>query len=236
MKKHKILFFTGAGVSAESGVQTFRNSPDGLWNNYRIEDVCTFEGWEHDPQLVLDFYNQRRKQCLEVSPNLAHELIAKLQDYYDVSVVTQNVDNLHERAGAQKVVHLHGELLKSRSTIDPTLIYDCQTDIILGDTCEKGSQLRPHIVWFGETLDETKMYEAKKLAVECDVCVVIGSSMQVYPANSIPHYLSAHAKLIVIDPAEVYVHTDNLIKGHYIQKTAVEGMKEVYETLMRKLQ
>jgi len=234
MKNHKILFFTGAGISAESGIQTFRDSKDGLWNNHRIEDVCTPLAWKKNPKLVLDFYNLRRKQCIEAIPNMAHNLIAKLQDVYDVAIVTQNVDDLHERAGVNKVTHLHGELLKSRSTKNASLIYDCLNDLNLGDTCELGSQLRPHIVWFGESLDDAKMYQAKKLAVQCDVCIVIGTSMQVYPANSIPNYLSEHTKLIVIDPDKIHVHTNQAIKGHYIQKTAVEGMKEVFYVLMNK--
>ena len=230
----KIVFFTGSGISQESGIPTFRDRM-ALWDNFNPEDLASKTAWRTNKENMLKFHNDFRRLIEQCEPNSAHYFISQLENEHEVIVVTQNVDNLHERAGAKHVVHLHGELLKSRSTIDPTLIYDCQTDIKLGDTCEKGSKLRPHIVWFGEMLDETKMYEAKKLAVECDVCVVIGSSMQVYPANSIPHYLSAHAKLIVIDPAEVYVHTDHAIKGHYIQKSAVEGMKEVYETLMQKL-
>lgn len=137
MQKPKILFLTGAGISAESGLQTFRDSEDGLWANYKIEDVCTPEAWEKKPALVLDFYNQRRKQCQEAQPNLAHELIAKLEENYEVVVITQNVDNLHERAGSTKVIHLHGELMKSRSTANPKLLYDSEGDVLIGDLCEQ---------------------------------------------------------------------------------------------------
>jgi len=148
----KILVFTGAGVSKESGIETFRDSAESLWNNHRIEDVATAEAWRKDKELVLDFYNQRRKQLKEVEPNLAHDLIAKLEEKYQVTVVTQNVDNLHERAGSTNVIHLHGELTKVRSTLNPNLVYDWHDDCSLGDKCEKGSQLRPHIVWFSISL------------------------------------------------------------------------------------
>jgi len=175
-RKPKILFFTGAGVSAESGLQTFRDSKDGLWDNYKIEDVCTPEAWTKNPAMVLDFYNQRRKQCKEAQPNLAHELIAKLEAQYEVVVVTQNVDNLHERSGSTKVIHLHGELMKARSTANSKLIYDRELDIVLGDFCEQQSQLRPHIVWFGEGLDNTLLDAAIKEAVTCAGFFYVSSS------------------------------------------------------------
>ena len=148
----KIVVLTGAGISAESGIKTFRDS-DGLWEEYRIEDVATFEAWQRNQELVIEFYNQRRKQLLEVEPNAAHYALAKLEQKYDVQIITQNVDDLHERGGSTKILHLHGELKKVRSTIDDSLIYDLKGwELKKGDLCEKGSQLRPHIVWFGEDL------------------------------------------------------------------------------------
>jgi NAD-dependent deacetylase len=231
MKKLKILFFTGAGISAESGLSTFRDSDDGLWNDFNIYDVCTYDAWERNPSLVLDFYNQRREECKKARPNKAHKLIAKLQEKFEVSVITQNVDDLHERAGSKNIIHLHGELLKSRSSVDESLIYSCESKIQLGDFCEKQSQLRPHVVWFGEMLDENNLLEAKKLAVQCDICIIIGSSMQVYPANTIPYYLSDAAKLIVIDPNEIELETEDEFSAYFIQKSATEGMTEIYNSI-----
>ncbi len=231
MKKLKLLFFTGAGISAESGLATFRDSENGLWNNFKIADVCTIEAWVKNPSLVLEFYNQRREECFKAKPNLAHKLISKLQEKFEVSIVTQNVDDFHERAGSKHVVHLHGELLKSRSSIDETLIYSCTHNIELGDFCEKESQLRPHIVWFGEMLDETKLLESKKLAAKCDICIIIGSSMQVYPANTIHYYLSQNAKLIVIDPNEVSLESNEEYAAYFIRKTAIQGMTLIYNSI-----
>ena len=229
--KLKILFFTGAGISAESGLQTFRDAKDGLWNNYVIEDVCTPEGWLKNPELVLDFYNQRRKQCLEALPNKAHQIIAELEAIYNVTVVTQNVDNLHERAGSTNIIHLHGELMKSRSTKDETLIYPIIDDIKLGDICEKQSQLRPHIVWFGEQLEDTNINQAVKAAMECNLCVIIGSSLQVYPANQIPSYVHPKSKVVVIDPLDLEVDLDEDHSIHFMKCSAVNGMEEIYRVL-----
>lgn len=229
MSKPKLLFFTGAGISAESGLQTFRDSKNGLWNNFKIEDVCTPAAWENNPSLVLDFYNQRRKQCREAKPNLAHELIAKLETHYEVTVVTQNVDNLHERAGSTKVIHLHGELMKVRSTVDNSLIYVREDDIVLGDLCEKQSQLRPHIVWFGEGLDSDLLDNSIKEAMNCSVCVVVGTSLQVYPANTLPDYVPFGSQMIVIDPKINKMDFDEKRDIQFISKNAVEGMQMVYE-------
>jgi NAD-dependent deacetylase len=229
MSKPKILFFTGAGISAESGLQTFRDSKNGLWNNFKIEDVCTPAAWENNPSLVLDFYNQRRKQCREAKPNLAHELIAKLESHYEVTVVTQNVDNLHERAGSTKVIHLHGELMKVRSTVDSSLIYHREDDILLGDLCEKQSQLRPHIVWFGEGLDNDLLDNSIKEAMTCSVCVVVGTSLQVYPANTLPDYVPFGSQMIVIDPMINKMDFDEKRDIQFISKNAVEGMQMVYQ-------
>jgi NAD-dependent deacetylase len=233
MKKPKILFFTGAGISAESGLKTFRDSKDGLWDNYKIEDVCTPEAWTKNPALVLDFYNQRRQQCKDAQPNLAHQLIAKLESQYDVTVVTQNVDNLHERAGSTKVIHLHGELMKVRSTTDNSLIYTREDDILLGDVCDKNSQLRPHIVWFGEGLDNDLLDAAIKEAVTCAVCVVVGTSLQVYPANSLPHYVPFASQMIVIDPKAHELELDEDRSVYYLLEKAVDGMQMVYDSLSK---
>ena len=230
-KKLKILFFTGAGVSAESGLQTFRDSHDGLWNNYKLEDVCTPEAWKKNPALVLDFYNQRRKQCIESIPNKAHQLIAELENDFMVTIVTQNVDDLHERAGSSTIIHLHGELMKSRSTRDDKLIYNIQDDIKIGDKCEKNSQLRPHIVWFGEQLEDTNINQAVKAAMECNLCVIIGSSLQVYPANQIPSYVHPKSKVVVIDPLDLEVDLDEDHSIHFMKCSAVAGMEEIYRVL-----
>lgn len=232
MSKPKLLFFTGAGISAESGLQTFRDSKDGLWNNFKIEEVCTPSAWEKNPSLVLDFYNQRRKQCKEAKPNLAHELIAKLESHYDVTVVTQNIDNLHERAGSTKVIHLHGELMKVRSTVDRSLIYIREGDIVLGDFCERKSQLRPHIVWFGEELDNNLLNASIKEVSTCAVCVVIGTSLQVYPANSLPDFVPFGSQMIVIDPMKIKMDFNKNRDIQFINKKAVDGMQMVYDSFI----
>ena len=232
MSKPKLLFFTGAGISAESGLQTFRDSKDGLWNNFKIEEVCTPSAWEKNPSLVLDFYNQRRKQCKEAKPNLAHELIAKLESHYDVTVVTQNVDNLHERAGSSKVIHLHGELMKVRSTVDRSLIYIREGDIVLGDFCERKSQLRPHIVWFGEELDNNLLNASIKEVSTCAVCIIIGTSLQVYPANSLPDFVPFGSQMIVIDPMKIKMDFNKNRDIQFINKKAVDGMQMVYDSFI----
>ena len=233
MSKPKIFFFTGAGISAESGLQTFRDSRDGLWNNFKIEDVCTPQAWENNPSLVLDFYNQRRRQCNEAKPNLAHELIAKLELDYHVTVVTQNVDNLHERAGSSKVIHLHGELMKARSTINSKLIYDRVGEVVLGDLCEQQSQLRPHIVWFGEGLDNDLLNASIKEAMTCSICVVVGTSLQVYPANTLPDYVPFGSQMIIIDPIIDKINYDENRNIHFINKKASEGIKLVFDSLTK---
>ncbi len=231
MKRKSIVFFTGAGISAESGLQTFRESKDGLWNNYKIEDVCTPQAWFKNPSLVLDFYNLRREQSKAAKPNKGHELIAQLEQFYNVVVITQNVDDLHERAGSSKIIHLHGELMKSRSTIDSKLIYKCTHSIQLNDKCEKGSQLRPHIVWFGEMLEDSKIDESIRYVMECDICVIIGTSLQVYPANEIPSNVSEKCELILIDPNFVS-HSLGSKRVKVIQQTAIGGMEELFRELI----
>ena len=224
--KH-IVVFTGAGISAESGIKTFRDS-DGLWENYRIEDVATPQAWQKDRTLVLDFYNQRRAQCIGAKPNAAHFALAELEQHFKVSIITQNIDNLHERAGSKNVMHLHGELMKSRSTIDPNLIYDIDgPDLNLNDCCEKGSQLRPHIVWFGEAVP--MMETSCRIASKADIFVVIGSSLVVYPAASLLEYAPIACSKFIIDPVIPNVeHINNITP---IKATAVNGMK----TLLKKL-
>jgi NAD-dependent deacetylase (regulatory protein SIR2-like protein) len=218
-----LVVLTGAGISAESGISTFRDS-GGLWEQYRIEDVATPEGWARDPKLVTDFYNQRRKQLLEVEPNYGHIALVELEKYFNVYVVTQNVDNLHERAGSKNIVHLHGELTKVRSERFDHLIYELTPDryeVKIGDKCEKGFQLRPHIVWFVEAVP--MLEEAVRLAQKADIFVVVGTSLNVYPAASLVHYVQPEVPVYVVDPNSVAINDS---RWHYIQLGASEGMKE----------
>jgi NAD-dependent deacetylase len=196
--KKKLVVLTGAGISAESGIATFRDS-GGLWEGHRVEDVATPEGWRANPELVLDFYNQRRKQALTVKPNRGHEILKELEDQFDVTVITQNVDDLHERAGSKNVIHLHGSLFESRSTLDENLIYSMKGwELKLGDTCERGSQLRPNIVWFGEMVPMIEL--ASKIASDADVFLIVGTSMVVYPAAGLIHYVRREVPKFVVDP------------------------------------
>jgi NAD-dependent deacetylase len=199
----KLVILTGAGMSAESGIRTFRDS-GGLWEEYDVTEVASPMGWALNRDLVLSFYNDRRKQLSEAIPNAGHFGLAALEKNFHVEIITQNIDNLHERAGSTKVLHLHGELTKARSTDDPSLIYDIgYNDIKPGDNCEKGSQLRPHIVWFGEAVP--MMDEAVKITSEAEIFVVIGSSLNVYPAAGLIDFAPAKASLWLIDPNEVAV-------------------------------
>ena len=198
LMKKKIVVLTGAGISAESGIRTFRDS-GGLWEEHRVEDVATFDAWERNPAFVMEFYNQRRKQLYSVSPNPAHFALAKLEEKCDVSIITQNVDDLHERAGSTKVLHLHGELKKSRSTVDPLLVYEIKGwELKMGDKCEKGSQLRPHIVWFGEAVPMIE--PASELASGSDIFLVVGTSLNVYPAAGLIHYVPGNSPKYLVDP------------------------------------
>jgi NAD-dependent deacetylase len=233
MKRKKILVFTGAGVSAESGVATFRTGDDGLWYNHKIEDVATPNGWRRDKEKVLNFYNMRRAQMKDVEPNIAHKIIAELEKDYDVTVVTQNVDDLHERAGSTNVIHLHGELTKARgcmykhknSKLDN--IIDIGYDPInIGDKCPiTGSQLRPHIVWFGENLDTEDLNKAVESAENCDICIVVGTSMQVAPANMIPTLCKEGTPIYYVDPGEEFSI------GTHIKEVASVGMEKIKEYL-----
>lgn len=193
----KIVILTGAGISAESGISTFRDA-DGLWEGHDVMEVASPIGWNNNKALVLDFYNKRRQQLLEVVPNLAHKALVNLEQKYQVNIITQNVDDLHERAGSKNVLHLHGELLQVRSTKNPNLVYSWSKDVLLGDVCEEKSQLRPHIVWFGE---EVPMLEkAIEITAKADILLIIGTSMQVYPAANLIHYISPKIPVYFIDP------------------------------------
>lgn len=222
--KH-IVVLTGAGMSAESGVKTFRDY-DGLWEGHDVMKVASPEGFRENPELVLDFYNQRRRQLKEVQPNQAHKDIASLEGHHKVTVVTQNVDDLHERAGSTNVVHLHGELIKVRSTGNPRDIKVWTEDIHLGDTCENGYQLRPHIVWFGE--DVPMIEKAVEICLSADILLIIGTSMQVYPATGLMHYVSDDTPIYYIDPKPALVRNQNI---NVIAKTATEGMKDILDIL-----
>ena len=227
--RKKILVFSGAGVSKESGVETFRDS-DGLWNNFKIEDVATPNGWRRDKELVLNFYNERRKQLKIVQPNKAHELLAKLEDYFDVTIATQNVDDLHEKAGSTNVIHLHGELTKVRSTLDSKLVYDWTEDLNLGDKCEKGSQMRPHIVWFGEyPFNVTEAYLAMEKA---DVLLIVGTSLQIGYTLNLLSQVKNTCKVYYIDPSPMNYLDSYGLKVKYVKKKAVEGVDEVVRKLL----
>lgn len=192
-----LVVLTGAGISAESGVKTFRDS-GGLWEGHDVMEVASPQGWQADPELVLEFYNQRRKQLLTVQPNKAHILLSELEKYYHVQIITQNVDDLHERGGATNVLHLHGELFKVRSTKYEDLIYNWKKDLNSGDLCDKGYQLRPHIVWFGEAVP--MLGKAIEIVQKADIFIIIGTSMQVYPAASLIQYTKPEIPIYFIDP------------------------------------
>ena len=223
----KLVILTGAGMSAESGIKTFRDS-DGLWENYRIEDVCTPEALERNPELVNHFYNERRKQLYEAQPNAGHKGLAGLENYFDVRIITQNIDDLHERAGSKHVLHLHGELKKVRSSKNPDSIYDLKGwELKPGTRCEDGSLLRPHVVFFGEAVPNIE--PATDLVRQADIFVIIGTSLNVYPAAGLLHYVPRGAEVYLIDPKPVDTHTSRSI--HVIQKGASEGMGELKQLL-----
>ncbi|MFZ5999232.1 MAG: SIR2 family NAD-dependent protein deacylase [Bacteroidota bacterium] len=224
----KLVVLTGAGISAESGIATFRDS-DGLWEGHRVEDVASPEGWRRNPELVLDFYNQRRKRALEVKPNRGHEILAELEQHFNVTVVTQNVDNLHERAGSTSVIHLHGSLFESRSTTDESLTYPIEGwELKLGDRCAKGSQLRPNIVWFGEMVPLIEV--AAHHASQADIFLVVGTSMVVYPAAGLIHHVPFESPKFVIDPKIPDVGPMPYLT--LIQEKATTGMEKVRKALL----
>jgi NAD-dependent deacetylase len=225
----KIVVLTGAGVSAESGIKTFRDA-DGLWEGHDIMEVASPVGYQNNPELVLDFYNKRRKQLFEVQPNLAHTILAEMETDFDVTIITQNVDDLHERAGSTKVIHLHGELLKARNEQDINSIIEWNKDILLGDLDSNNIQLRPHIVWFGEEVPE--MERAMETIEEADYLLVIGTSLQVYPAAGLINYVNEDVLVYYIDPKPATIYDlDNPLK--VIPLSATEGMKIVREEFRR---
>jgi NAD-dependent deacetylase len=226
--KPRIVVLTGAGISAESGIRTFRDS-NGLWEEHAIEDVATPEAWARNPQLVTRFYNLRRMQLADVKPNAAHYALAKLESLFELTVITQNVDDLHERAGTIKLIHLHGELVKLRSVVNPNTIVNVgYREVMYGETCDRGTLLRPHIVWFGEAVP---MIE--KAAVEvshADIVLIIGTSLNVYPAAGLMHYAPPHAKIYYIDPTDApLIQQESII---HLQKTACEAVPKLVEELM----
>ncbi|KUY31648.1 SIR2 family NAD-dependent protein deacylase [Elizabethkingia ursingii] len=224
----KIVVLSGAGISAESGIKTFRDS-NGLWENHKIEDVASPEGFVRNPELVLEFYNLRRRQLNEVQPNEAHNILAELQQDFDVHIITQNVDDLHERAGSKNIIHLHGELKKARPVNDEESIIPWENDLNLGDLDENGIQLRPHIVWFGEMVPE--MENAATIASTADILLVIGTSLQVYPAASLLHYVPAGCEIFVIDP---HLSQNVTNEKNFFKTSATEGMKLFREAIYRK--
>lgn len=227
LMKKKLVVLSGAGISAESGIKTFRDS-DGLWEGHNVMDVATPEGWKKNPELVLDFYNQRRKQLQTVEPNLAHKILAELEADFEIHIITQNVDDLHERAGSSNVLHLHGELLKVRSTNNYNYLLDWKDDLFSTDVDDKGFQLRPHIVWFGE--DVPALEEAVKITLEADFFVVIGTSLQVYPAAGLIDYVDSNVPIFYIDPKPISI--PNLRNPlEVFANVASEGVKFLKERL-----
>ena len=218
--KKKLVVLTGAGISAESGISTFRDA-NGLWESHDIMEVASIDGYQRNPKLVQEFYNQRRKQLFEVEPNAAHLFLKELENDFEVSILTQNVDDLHERAGSTKVIHLHGELRKARSEKDENLIIDWNDDIKFGDLAEDGNQLRPHIVWFGEMVPEIE--NAIDEVLTADILIIIGTSMQVYPAASLKDYAKQNVPIIYIDPSDTYINSSIT----HIKKKATQSLEEL---------
>ncbi|MEE4176744.1 MAG: NAD-dependent deacylase [Bacteroides sp.] len=230
MEKRRLVVLSGSGISAESGIKTFRES-GGLWEEYDISEVATPGAWDRNMELVLEFYNQRRKQLLEVKPNAAHYALAELEQYFEVDIITQNVDDLHERAGSGRVMHLHGELRKVRSTADPDLIHTLDGwELKKGDLCELGSQLRPHIVWFGEPVPLIPL--AAELVSCADLFLIVGTSLNVYPAAGLVGYVKRGVPIYLIDPGEVSVsHIPNLV---FLRERATSGMERLKKILLEK--
>lgn len=227
----KIVIFSGAGISKESGISTFRDSVEGLWYNYNVDEVATLEGLEADPQKVFDFHNLVRADLKKAEPNDAHKALVKLEEAFDVTIITQNIDDLHERAGSSRVYHLHGELNKSRSSVDPFSIYDCEGDINLGDLCELGSQLRPHTVLFGEM--PYNVDEAYNAIVECDYLLIIGTSLNITYTIQLLWAVNREAKIFYIDPKPSEALTYKGLKITYIKKKAVDGVTKIVDKLIK---
>jgi len=224
----KIAVLTGAGISAESGLKTFRDN-GGLWEEYSVYEVATPEAWAKNPDLVQRFYNERRKQLLQCKPNAAHKLLAQLEKKYQVDIITQNIDDLHERGGSTKVLHLHGELLKSRSSIDENLIYPVKGwQLKMGEFCEKGSQLRPHVVWFGEMVP--MILPAQEIVSMAEVVLVVGTSLNVYPAAGLLHYTKPGVPIYVVDPSPMELHY--FPTAIHIREKAAEGVQKVVSEIL----
>jgi len=227
--KKKVVVLTGAGVSAESGIPTFRDA-NGLWEGHDVTEVASPEGFKKNPALVLEFYNQRRKVAHQAKPNAGHQAIAALEEHFDVTVITQNIDNLHEQAGSTHVLHLHGELFKSRSTLDPTLVYNMDGwELNVGDKCERGAQLRPHIVWFGEPVP--MMEPASIETYRADVFIVVGTSMQVYPAAGLIDLVRPNTPIYIVDPKRPPVQPQPAIT--FIEAGGGQGMQQVQKLLLQ---
>lgn len=224
----RLIVLTGSGISAESGLKTFRDS-GGLWEGHRIEEVASPEGFANDPAKVLEFYNERRKQARMATPNEAHLALAKLEEHFQVVVITQNVDELHEKAGSKLVMHLHGSLFEGRSSVDPDCVIRYEEDMHIGDIAPDGSQLRPNIVWFGEPVP--LMMKAAQLAAVSDIFLIVGTSLSVYPASSLVDFVEPGVPIYVVDP----VKPGHGIKGNvtYIEKTATEGVPGLVQTLIQ---
>ncbi|RYE01334.1 MAG: NAD-dependent deacylase [Sphingobacteriales bacterium] len=227
MEKKKLVVLTGAGISAESGLKTFRDS-DGLWEGYDLEEVATPRAWRKNPELVLEFYNMRRRNVREAAPNEAHRILAELEQHFDVAIVTQNIDDLHERAGSTNILHLHGEILKMRSEADETLVYPIEGDIRLGDTAKDGAQLRPDIVWFEEPVP--RITEAARIVSRADIFLIVGTSLVVYPAAGLTDYVPHGKPRFIVDKKVPVTGMPNLT---VIEKPATEGMRELKALLLR---
>lgn len=229
--KPHVVVFTGSGISAESGIPTFRDS-DGLWNNFRVTDVCTHSAWVNNPEKLTEFYNNLRKQMLEKEPNAAHFAITELQKAFpDTEIITQNVDNLHEKAGNKNILHLHGEITKLRSDINPTALVDLEGwEQHYGDKHPDGSNLRPHIVFFDE--DVVNMPDAYEIAKKADIFIVVGTSLQVYPAAFLIDYVSWDSEIYIVDPGEIQLPSNSYIE--HIKKPASEGVPELVDRLIKK--
>ncbi|MDX2195900.1 MAG: NAD-dependent deacylase [Cytophagales bacterium] len=226
----RVVVLTGAGISAESGLKTFRDA-GGFWEGYSIEEVATPQAWHKNPELVLKFYNERRKQGIHAQPNAAHMALKELEKHTEVKIITQNIDNLHEKAGSKYITHLHGEIFKSRSTVDQRLVYDIQGwELKIGDLCEKGSQLRPHIVWFGEEVP--LMETAINITLSADVFLIVGTSLLVYPAASLVEYVRPSVPIYVVDPnaSAMNINRKNV---HLYERTATEGVPEVIQKILQ---
>lgn len=224
----KLVVLTGAGISADSGLKTFRDS-DGLWEGYNVYEVATPEAWRRNPVLVQDFYNERRKSVLEAKPNAAHYALVKLEEMYDVTIITQNIDDLHERAGSSGIIHLHGLITKSQSDLNPDLTYDINgSEIKMGDHCELGSQLRPHVVWFGEAVPMIE--PAARLCQDADIFIIIGTSLQVYPAAGLLDLIPSKAEKYLVDPN---VSVNSVRNFDVIRARANSGVPELVDRLLK---